>query len=121
MKIRNKFLIPLLALILAMLMVGAPISGTAADTEAPETSASTTHPHTYVPPTLPSTTNNDGMIEDFISENLGDLADSKEDVRGFITIMDNILTAIRDFIDQIIEAAKWIGEILVNGGFQIKA
>lgn len=113
MKIRNKFLIPLIALILAVVMAGASVSGTAADTTASESaSESTTHPLTYIPPTMPPTSSMDEMIDEIISENLGDLADSEEDVRELGGAMGNILRVFRDFINDLLAITAKIGEFL---------
>lgn len=110
MKIRNKFLIPVIALLLAILMVGAAVPGTAADTTAAE--ESTTHPLTYIPTTMPPTSGIDDMIDEIVSENLGGLAGSEEDIREIGGAMGNILRVFRDFINDIIAIAAKIGEFL---------
>ncbi len=113
MKIRNKFLIPIIAILLAALMVGASVSGSAADTTASE---STTHPLTYVPTTLEPTSSLDEEIDAMVSENLGGLAGAEDEVREVSGIMGKILRAFRDIINKIIELAAKAGEFL-GGGF----
>ncbi len=115
MKIRNKFIIPVIAMLMAILMVGSTVSGTAADTSADTALSETeydpaTHPHTYVPTTLPPTSSLDEEIDAFVSENLGDLAGAEDDIREFGGAMGNILKVFKDFIDRIIAAAAKIGE-----------
>ena len=110
MKIRNKFFIPVITLLLAVLMLGAAVPGTAADTTAAE--ESTTHPLTYIPTTMPPTSGIDEMIDEIISENLGGLAGSEEDVREIGGAMGNILRVFRDFINDIITIAAKIGDFL---------
>ncbi len=113
MKIRNKFIIPVIAILMAILMAGSMVSGTAADTSASETEYNpATHPHTYVPTTLPPTSSLDEEIDAFVSENLGDLADAEDDVREFGGAMGNILKVFKGFIDKIIAVAAKIGEFL---------
>ncbi len=118
MKIRNKFIIPLIALIVAMLMVGSSVSGTAVDTSASaETSdTSTTHPLTYVPTTLPPTSSIDeeinAMVSGIMSEYVSNPDEIGEDIRETSSIMDKILTAFTNFIDMIISWVKSIGDKL---------
>lgn len=121
MKIRNKFIIPLIAIIVAMLMVGGSVSGTAADTSASESSVSdtsTTHPLTYIPPTPAPTSSLDEEIDALVSNIMtGIVSDPDQvgdDIRETSSIMDKFLTAITNFIDMIINFVKQIGDKLSN-------
>lgn len=119
MKIRNKFLIPLVALLLAILMTGVSVPGTAADTSASQaTEVSTSHPLEYVPTTMPPTSSLDEEIDAMISENLGNLAGAEDEIRENNSAMGTILRAIRDFIDSIIETFRKIGDLFTGDFFQ---
>lgn len=106
MKIRNKFMIPMIALILAALMIGSAVPGAASDTTAVDIEEETTHPLTYVPPTPVPTSSIEDEIDAFVSENLGDLAEAEDEIREMGGIMSSILRSIRDFIDRLIDFFK---------------
>lgn len=113
MKIRNKFLIPMIALMLAALMIGSSVSGAATDTTASVSASETTqHPLTYIPTTMPPTSSLEEEIDKFVSENLGDLAGAEDEVREVGGIMGTILRAFQSIIDKIIALAEKIGEFL---------
>ena len=113
MKIRNKFIIPVIAILLAILMTGMGVTGTAADTSASEsTSESTTHPLTYVPPSVPTTASLEEEIDKFVSENLGGLNDYEDDIRDTGNIFDQILSFFSGFLGKLIEFAQKIGDML---------
>lgn len=106
MKIRNKFLIPMIALVLAAVMIGSAVPGTATDTTAAESAEATTHPLTYVPTTPVPTSSLEDEINAFVSNNLGGLAEAEDEVREVGGVIGNILKSIRDFIDKLIEFFK---------------
>lgn len=106
MKIRNKFLIPMIALILAAVMIGSAVPGAATDTTAAESAEETTHPLTYIPTTPVPTSSLEDEIGAFVSNNLGQLGEAEDEVREFGGVMSTILRAIRDFIDKLIEFFK---------------
>lgn len=113
MKIRNKFLIPMIALLLAALMIGSSVSGAATDTTASVSASETTqHPLTYIPTTIPPTSSLEEEIDKFVSENLGGLAGAEDEVREFGGIMGTILRAFQSIIDKIIALAEKVGEFL---------
>ena len=116
MKIKNKFIIPLIAILVAMLMVGG-VSGTAADTSAPE-DTSTTHPLTYIPPSYATTGGIEDEIEGIVSNVMTGLVSDPDqvgdDIRETSGIMDKILTAMTNFIDMIINLAKKLGDFFGN-------
>lgn len=115
MKIKNKFIIPLIALLLAVLTVGSSVPGTAVNTSADlSASESTTHPLTYVPPSVPTTASIEEEIDKFVSENLGDLNEYEDEVRGFGGIMDQILSTFSKVLGGFIEFVKKIGDFLAN-------
>ena len=117
MKIKNKFLIPVIAILIAMLMVGGGVSGTAADTSASE-DTSTTHPLTYIPPSIPTTAGIEEEIDGIVSNVIGGLVSNPDqvgsDIREQSGFMDKLLTAMTNFIDAIINFAKKIGDFLGN-------
>ena len=113
MKIRNKFLIPMIALVLAALMIGSSVPGAATDTTAPvSTSETTRHPLEYVPTTIPPTSSLEDEIDKFVSENLGNLSDAEGPVREFGGIFASILRVFQSFIDKIIALTEKIGGML---------
>lgn len=113
MKIRNKFLIPMIAIILAALMIGSSVSGAATDTTASvSTTESTRHPLEYVPTTIPPTSSLEEEIDKFVSENLGGLAGAEDEVREVGGFMGTILRAFQSIIDKIIALAEKIGGFL---------
>lgn len=115
MKIRNKFIIPVIALLIAMLMVGGSVSGTAADTSAPE-ETSTTHPMTYIPPTAAPTSSLDeeinAMVSNLISSNVENPDQIGSDIRESSSFFGKIITAITNFIDLIMSWVSSIGDKL---------
>ena len=115
MKIRNKFIIPILAVIIAMLMVGGSVSGTAVDTSAPE-ETSTTHPLTYIPPTAPPTSSLDeeinAVVSGLMSEYVSDPNGVGSDIRESSGIFAKIIKAITGFIDTIMNLISSIGDKL---------
>ena len=119
MKIRNKFIIPVLALIIAMLMVGGSVSGTAVDTTpAAAEDTSTTHPLTYIPPTAPPTSSLDeeinAMVSNFISSNVTNPDQIGTDIRESSGILGKFITAITNFIDMIMAWISSIGDKLAG-------
>lgn len=117
MKVKNKFLIPLIAIFVAMLMVGGGVSGVAADTSASD-ETSTTHPLTYIPPEIATTESPDEAIDELVSNIMSTLVSDPdqvgEDIRESNGIIDAILTAFTNFIDVIINFFKQIGDKLGN-------
>ena len=124
MKIRNKFIIPVIAIFVALLMTGAPVATVAADTVASdETSETTTtnpawtHDYTYVPETLPPTSSLEEEIENAVSNIIGDKGEGVGDtIRDTASVSGKLLRAIRDFIDKLIAFTKSIGDFFAGGG-----
>ena len=113
MKIRNKFLIPMIALLLSALMIGAAVPGAATDTTASVSASETTqHPLTYIPTTLPPTSSLEEEIDKFVSENLGGLGEAEDEVREIGGFMGTILRAFQSIIDKIIALTEKIGAYL---------
>ena len=115
MKIRNKFLIPVIALLIAMLMVGGSVSGTAVDTSAPE-ETSTTHPLTYIPPTFAPTSSLDeeinAIVSNLVSSNISDPNGIGSDIRESSGFFAKIVTGITNFIDMIMALVTSIADKL---------
>lgn len=115
MKIRNKFIIPVIALLIAMLMVGGSVSGTAVDTSAPE-ETSTTHPLTYIPPTNAPTSSLDeeinALVSNIISSNVDDPNQVGSDIRESSGFFSKIITGITNFIDMIMSLITSIADKL---------
>lgn len=114
MKIRNKFLIPMIALVLAALIIGSAVPGAATDTTAAESAEETTHPLTYIPTTPVPTSSLEDEIDAFVSNNLGDLAEAEDEVREVGGVMGSILKTIRDFIDKLIEFFRKAGDLFTG-------
>lgn len=114
MKIKNKFIIPLIAILVAMIMVGG-VPGTAADTTASD-ETSTTHPLTYIPPSIATTSNIEDEIDGIVSEVIGGLVSNPDqvgdDIREASSFMDKIITGMTNFIDIIINFFKALGDKL---------
>lgn len=115
MKIKNKFLIPVIAILVAMLMVGGGVSGTAADTSASD-ETSTTHPLTYIPPEIATTANMDEAIDQLVSDVMSNIVSDPDqvgdDIRETSGFLDKILTVFTNFIDMLINFFKTIGDKL---------
>ncbi|MBQ8503519.1 MAG: hypothetical protein IJ491_04490 [Clostridia bacterium] len=114
MKIRNKFLIPMIALVLTALMIGSAVPGAATDTTVSQ-GEEVTHPLTYVPSTFAPTSSFEEEIDAMVSENLGDLAEAEDEVREVTGVMGKILRVFKDFINKILEFAAKAGEFLGGG------
>ena len=119
MKIKNKFIIPLIAILVAMLMVGGSVSGVAADTSASvDEMTSTTHPLTYVPPPIATTESLDDTIDEVVSGVMSTLFDDPgqigDDIREGNGIVDQMLRLFTNFIDTFINALKFIGDKIAN-------
>lgn len=119
MKIKSKFLIPVIAILIAMLMVGGSVSGVAADTSASaDEMTSTTHPLTYIPPPIATTESLDDTIDGIVSDVMSTLFEDPgqigDDIREGNGIIDQILSVFTNFIDSIINALKLIGDKIAN-------
>lgn len=98
MKIKGIFVIPLIAILVAIFSLGV-VPGMASDTTATEESDTLT----FVPYPTEATTNMDQMIEGFVSDFIGeDLEEAEGPIRGFSELMENILNSIRNVLNAII-------------------
>lgn len=114
MKIKGIFVIPLIAILVAMLTVGT-IPGFASDTTASEVTTSDTL--TYVPPSFPPTSSFDEELGGFISDALGDdLQQAEGPIRGFSELMAGILNSFKNFLNNIIRIFEFGGGMLGDGG-----
>ena len=120
MKIKNKFIIPVIAVLVALFMTGVPVATVAADTEASDSTSetTTTNPawtHTYTQTTLPypTTSSLDEEINSAVSDILGETAgELGEPIRDAANTSGGFLRAIKAFIDKLIEFTKKIGDFL---------
>lgn len=113
MKIKGLFVIPLIAILVAMLTVGT-IPGFASDTTAEPTTSDTL---TYVPPTTPATSSFDEELEGFISDAIGDdLQQAEGPLRSFSELMAGLLNSFRNILNSIIKIFQIGGGMMGEGG-----
>lgn len=110
MKIKGKLIIPLIAILIAMFTVGV-IPGVASDTTATELSDTLT----FVPPTPPATSSLEEEVEVMVSDLLGDELESAEGpLRGFSTVMEGLLSSLRNILNSFIKIFEGFGGMLGN-------
>lgn len=114
MKIKGLFVIPLVAILVAMLTVGA-IPGFASDTTATE--ATTSDTLTYVPPSHPATSSFEEELGGFISGAIGDdLQQAEGPLRGFSELMAGLLNSFRNILNSIIRIFQISGGMMGDSG-----
>lgn len=126
MKIKNKFIIPVIAVLVALIMVGSPATIVAADTEASDSTTETTttipawtHDYTYKTTTQAPTSSLEEEIEGAVSDILGDVDENLGDtIRDAANTSGGILRGFRNIINKIIEFFKKIGDFL-GGEFRL--
>ena len=112
MKIKGKFIIPLIAVLIAMFTIGIT-PGAAADT-----TTTVYDSLTYVPPTIPPTSSLEEEVEGIVSDVLGDdLQNAEGPLRGFSEIMGSLLNSIRNAINAIISFFQGVGGMIGNSSF----
>lgn len=112
MKIKGAFVIPLVAIFIAMFTLGIT-PGVAADTTGSDTTMSDTL--TFVPPTTPPTSSLDEEIEGFISDFIGDeLQQAGGPLRAFSELMAGLLNSFRNILNSIIRIFQIGGGMLGN-------
>lgn len=120
MKIKNKFIIPVIAVLVALIMVGSPATTVAADTESSESTTETTttnpawtHDYTYTTTTLPATSSLEEEIDKVVSDIIGDKGDGLgETIRDVANTSGGLLRSFRNIINKIIEFFSKIGDLL---------
>ena len=126
MKIKNKFIIPVIAVLVALIMVGSPATIVAADTEASDSSTETTttipawtHDYTYKTTTQAPTSSLEEEIEGAVSDILGDVDENLGDtIRDATNSSGGILRGVRNIINKIIAFFDKIGDFL-GGEFRL--
>lgn len=126
MKIKNKFIIPVIAVLVALIMVGSPATIVAADTEASDSSTETTttipawtHDYTYKTTTQAPTSSLEEEIEGAVSDILGDVDENLGDtIRDAANTSGGILRGVRNIINKIIAFFDKIGDFL-GGEFRL--
>lgn len=114
MKIKGFFVIPLVAILVAMFTLGI-VPGAATDTTADTTLSDTL---TFVPPTTPATSSFDEELEGFISNNFGDdLQQAEGPLRGFSELMAGLLNSMRNILNSIVRIFQISGGLMGEGGF----
>ena len=126
MKIKNKFIIPVIAVLVALIMVGSPATIVAADTEASDSTTETTttipawtHDYTYKTTTQAPTSSLEEEIEGAVSDILGDVDENLGDtIRDAANTSGGILRGFRNIINKIIAFFDKIGDFL-GGEFRL--
>lgn len=109
MKIKGKLIIPLIAILIAMFTLGAT-PGTAVDTTVSDSL-------TYVTQTVPPTSSIEEEVEEIVSDMFGDdLKDAEEPIRGVSTIMEGLLSSLRNILNSFIRIFEGVGGIMGNSG-----
>ena len=110
MKIKGLYIIPLIAIMVAMLTVGA-VPGFASDTTAGE--VTTSDALTYVPPSIPPTTSIDEAINGFVSDAFGDdLQQAEGPVRGVSELMAKLLSSFRNILTSLLRILDISGDMM---------
>ena len=120
MKIKNKFIIPVIAIFVALIMVGSPATIVAVDTEASDvtektttTSPAWTHDYTYTTTTQAPTSSLEEEIEGAVSDILGDVDNGiGETIRDAANTSGGLLRGFRNIINKIIEFCNMVGDLL---------
>lgn len=126
MKIKNKFIIPVIAVLVALIMVGSPATIVAADTEASDSTTETTttipawtHDYTYKTTTQAPTSSLEEEIEGAVSDILGGVDENLGDtIRDAANTSGGILRGFRNIINKIIAFFDKIGDFL-GGEFRL--
>jgi len=113
MKIKGIFVIPLVAILIAMFTLGV-VPGFASDTTAEPTTSDTL---TYVPPSTPPTSSFEEELEGFISDAIGDnLQQAEGPLRSFSELMAGLLNSLRNILNAIIRIFQIGGGMMGEGG-----
>ncbi len=109
MKIKGIFVIPLIAILIAMFTLGAT-PGIAADTTVSDSL-------TYVPTTLPPTSSLEEEVEGMVSNMFGDdLQNAEGPIRSFSQVMAALLNSIRNILNSIINIFQTAGGMIGDSG-----
>ena len=112
MKIKGFFIIPLVAILVAMFTLGV-VPGAASDTTAEKETSDTL---TVVPTTKPATSSMDEEIGGFVSDFIGDdLQNMEGPIRGFSERMADFLNTVREYLLKIISLFEMGGGFLGDG------
>lgn len=104
MKIKGKFIIPLVAILIAMFTLGVT-PGAAADT-----TVTASDMLTYTQPTPPATSSFEEEVEVMVSDLLGDdLQQAEGPLRGVSEIMEALLQSFRNVLTSFIKIFENIG------------
>lgn len=115
MKIKGMFIIPLVAIMIAMFTLGV-VPGMASDTTATETTLSDTL--TYIPTTFPPTSSMEEELEGFVSNAFGDdLQQAGNSIKGFSKIMAGLLASFHRILDAVTRIFKASGGIIGSVNF----
>lgn len=109
MKIKGIYIIPLVAIMIAMFTIGIT-PGFASDTTASDTL-------TFVPPTEPETSSLEEEIGGFVSGAFGDeLEQAGDSIVSFSGIMSQLLNSFRNILNAIIRIFQIGGGMMGDGG-----
>lgn len=115
MKIKGFFVIPLIAILIAMFTLGA-VDGTAVDTSADQSTSEISDTLTFVPPTTPATSSLEEEVVGFVSNNLGGaLEDASGPVKGFTQQIQNLLNQLLTYLNMFLNLFRAGGDLLGNG------
>lgn len=117
MKIKGKFIIPLVAIMIAMFTLGVT-PGLAGDTTA--TTASVEDSLTYVPPTYTTEAPLEDQIGGFISSAVGEELESAGDqMMETGGVMNALLLSLRKVLNSFVRIFEIIGNMLGNSNINI--
>lgn len=115
MKIKGFFVIPLIAILIAMFTLGA-VPGTAVNTSAEEVTSSVSDTLTFVPPTTPTTASLEEEVVGFVSNNLGGmLGEASGPAKGLVDIIESFLNTIKTVLYKILGLLESTGDALGSG------
>ncbi len=117
MKIKGKFIIPLVAIMIAMFTLGAT-PGFAGDTTA--TTVSVEDSLTYVPPTYTTDAPLEDQIGDFISSAVGDeLESAGGQIMETGGVMNALLLSLRKVLNAFVRIFEILGNMLGNSNINL--
>ena len=119
MKIKGFFVIPLIAILVAMFTLGT-VPGTAVNTSADQSIAETTEKLsdtlTFVTTTAEPTSSLEEEVVGFVSNNLGGIiGEASGPAKGITAAMEKVLNSIRDFLYKVLALLEAGGDALGNG------
>lgn len=115
MKIKGFFVIPLIAILIAMFTIGA-VPGTAVNTSAEEITSTVSDTLTFVYPTMPETSSLEEEVVGFVSNNFGGvIGEASGPTKSIASMFANILETIKGYLEKLLGLLESSGDALGSG------